>query len=75
MDAALRPYAVARIAVVRRVSDLRYVKVNQGFLEMTGYPREDVIGRSIYEVDVLAGVDKTRPGNRQSGRGTHHRPD
>lgn len=45
-------------ALICRLSDLRYVKVNQGFLEMTGYPREDVIGRSVYEVDVLAGVDR-----------------
>ncbi len=40
-------------AIICRLSDLRYVKVNQGFLEMTGYARDDVIGRSTYEVDVL----------------------
>ncbi len=40
-------------AIICRLSDLRYVKVNQGFLEMTGYVREDVIGRSTYEIDVL----------------------
>jgi PAS domain S-box-containing protein len=40
-------------AVICRLSDLRYVKVNQGFLEMTGYAREDLIGRSAYEVDIL----------------------
>lgn len=40
-------------AIICRLSDLRYVKVNQGFLEMTGYTREDVIGRSTYEIDVL----------------------
>jgi PAS domain S-box-containing protein len=40
-------------AVICRLSDLRLVKLNQGFLELTGYPREDVLGRSIYEVDVL----------------------
>ncbi|WP_454688359.1 PAS domain S-box protein [Achromobacter aloeverae] len=45
-------------ALICRLSDLRYVKVNQGFLEMTGYSREDVIGRSVYEIDVLAGVDR-----------------
>lgn len=41
-------------AVICRLSDLRHVKVNLGFLEMTGYRRDDVIGRSVYEVDVLA---------------------
>lgn len=44
-------------AVICRLSDLRYVKVNQGFLEMTGYAREDVIGRSVYEVDILEGAE------------------
>ncbi|GJD46125.1 HTH-type transcriptional regulator MalT [Methylobacterium cerastii] len=41
-------------AVICRLSDLRHVKVNVGFLEMTGYTRDAVIGRSVYEVDVLA---------------------
>ncbi|MGZ0701073.1 PAS domain S-box protein [Pseudomonas piscis] len=40
-------------AVICRLSDLRYIKVNQGFLEMTGYARDRVIGRSVYELDVL----------------------
>jgi PAS domain S-box-containing protein len=40
-------------AIICRLSDLRYVKVNQGFLEMSGYARDDVIGRSAYEIDVL----------------------
>src|SRR5258708_20103758 len=45
-------------ALICRFSDLRYVKVNQGFLEMTGYSREDIIGRSTYELDVLEGAEK-----------------
>lgn len=40
-------------AVICRLADLRYVKVNQGFLEMSGYRREDVLGRSTYDIDVL----------------------
>ena len=44
-------------AIICRLSDLRYVKVNQGFHEMTGYTREDVIGRSVYEIDVLQNVE------------------
>ncbi len=40
-------------AVICGVSDLRFVKVNQGFLSMTGYARDCVIGRSVYEIDVL----------------------
>jgi PAS domain S-box-containing protein len=41
-------------AVITRLADLRHVKVNHGFLEMTGFTRDAVIGRSVYEVDVLA---------------------
>nr|USU30605.1 helix-turn-helix transcriptional regulator [Methylobacterium sp. OTU13CASTA1] len=43
-------------AVITRLSDLRHVKVNAGFLEMTGHTRDAVIGRNVYEVDVLAGA-------------------
>lgn len=45
-------------AVICRLSDQRYIKVNQGFLEMTGYMREDVIGRSVYELDVFEGAQQ-----------------
>ncbi|HEU4664049.1 MAG TPA: PAS domain S-box protein [Dokdonella sp.] len=41
-------------AVICRVGDLRYVKVNPGFLQMTGFASEQVVGRSTYELDVLA---------------------
>jgi len=44
-------------AVICRLSDLRYIKVNQGFLEMTGYARDQVIGRSVYQLDVLEEAD------------------
>ncbi|MDN4630591.1 PAS domain S-box protein [Sphingomonas sp. PsM26] len=43
-------------AVICRLSDQRFVKVNTGFLEMTGREREDVLGRTVYELDVLADV-------------------
>ncbi|WKC46590.1 helix-turn-helix transcriptional regulator [Pseudomonas veronii] len=45
-------------AVICRLSDLRYIKVNQGFLEMTGYNRDQVIGRSVYELDVLEHAER-----------------
>ncbi|HWK60543.1 MAG TPA: helix-turn-helix transcriptional regulator [Eoetvoesiella sp.] len=45
-------------ALICCLADLRYVRVNQGFLDMTGYRREKVIGRSVYEIDVLAYADK-----------------
>ncbi len=40
-------------AVICGIADLRFVKVNQGFLDMTGYAKTSVIGRSVYEIDVL----------------------
>ena len=43
-------------AVILRLSDHRHVKVNRGFLEMTGYKEEQVVGRSAYEIDVLEGA-------------------
>ena len=45
-------------AIIVRLSDMRYVKVNHGFLEMTGHVREGVIGKSMHEIDVLAGAEK-----------------
>lgn len=45
-------------ALIVRLSDLRYVKVNQGFLEMTSYVREALIGRSMHEIDILQGAEK-----------------
>ena len=45
-------------AVICRLSDLRYIKVNSGFLDMTGYARDQVIGVSTYELDVLEGAEK-----------------
>ena len=40
-------------AVIMRLSDQRYVKVNQGFLDLTGYAKDEVLGRTLYEIDVL----------------------
>ena len=45
-------------AIIARLSDMRYVKVNHGFLELTGHEREDLIGHSVHEFDVLRGAEK-----------------
>lgn len=57
-------------ALICRVADLRYVKVNDGFLEMTGYRREDVLDHSAYEIDVLDGAPQreTAIANLHAGR-------
>ena len=41
-------------AFICRQSDQLLVKVNQGFLDMMGYARDDVFGRSIDDMDLLA---------------------
>ena len=40
-------------AVLCRLSDLRYIEVNQAFSDMTGYTRQQVLDKTIYEFDVL----------------------
>ncbi len=40
-------------AVICRLADHRHVKVNQGFLDMTGFTRDEVLGRPLYDIDVL----------------------
>ncbi|WP_456269193.1 helix-turn-helix transcriptional regulator [Kushneria sp. AK178] len=45
-------------ALICRLRDQRFVRVNDGFLEMTGLAREAVLGRSLYELDVFAGADQ-----------------
>ncbi len=42
-------------AVICRLRDLRFVKVNQGFLDMTGHQRDQVLCRTVYDIDVLRG--------------------
>lgn len=44
-------------ALINRLSDLRFIKINEGFLTMTGFRREEVIGRTAYEFDVFAGAE------------------
>lgn len=44
-------------ALICQLSTLKYIKVNQGFLEMTGYERDAVLNQSIYKLDVLEGTD------------------
>ena len=40
-------------AIICRLDDLRYIKVNQGFVDLTGFEREQLLGRLLYDVDVL----------------------
>ncbi len=40
-------------AILLRLEDSRFIKVNDGFMEMTGYERDDIIGHPLREHDLL----------------------
>ena len=43
--------------LICRLDDLRFIRVNQGFVEMTTYAKEDVIGKTIDEMGLFANCD------------------
>ena len=45
-------------AIICRIADLRFVRVNHGFLDLTGYHRDDVLGRSFCEIDLLREAER-----------------
>ena len=45
-------------AIIARLSDMRYVKVNHGFIELSGYLHGALIGHSMHEIDVLRGAER-----------------
>ena len=45
-------------AVICRIADLRFVRVNRGFLDLTGYHHDDVMGRSFCEIDLLREAER-----------------
>ena len=47
-------------AVICRLCDLRFVKVNQGFVDMTGHERDEVLARTLYDIDVLDRADQRK---------------
>ncbi len=56
-------------ALICRLADHRYIKVNRGFLDMTGYAHDDVIGKSIYQLDVFEGAEHRESAVRKLGDG------
>jgi len=40
-------------ALILRLNDQRFVRANRGFLEMTGQARTGVVGRSLYDFNIL----------------------
>lgn len=45
-------------ALIARLDDLRFVRVNEGFLQLSGYREHEVIGRTIYELDILEQAER-----------------
>ena len=45
-------------AVIIRVADLRYVRVNEGFLQLSGHKHDDLVGHSLYDLDLLVGAEQ-----------------
>lgn len=57
-------------AIICRLSDQRYIKVNLGFLEMTGYARDELIGQTVYQFDVFEAAEKRDLAIQRLGEGT-----
>lgn len=45
-------------ALIFRVADQRFVLVNQGFLDLTGYQRVEIVGKTLFEFNFLANVER-----------------
>lgn len=56
-------------ALICRLHDQRFIRVNQGFLDMTDLSEQDVLGRSIHELDVFAGADQREQALRRLDEG------
>ncbi len=40
-------------ALICRLHDLRFLRANEGFLDMTGYEEDDIAGKTLYEFDLF----------------------
>lgn len=56
-------------ALICRLEDQRYVRVNQGFIEMTGHVRERVIGRTVSEIDIFNEASERERAYERLGEG------
>lgn len=45
-------------ALIVRLADLRFVRVNEGFLELSGWDRDQIIGHTLYDIDILAEAEQ-----------------
>ncbi|MEG3166106.1 PAS domain S-box protein [Sphingomonas sp. PB2P19] len=45
-------------ALILRVADQRFVLVNQGFLDLSGHDRDEIVAKTLFDFDFLAGVER-----------------
>ncbi|MEN9310778.1 MAG: hypothetical protein RLY77_903 [Pseudomonadota bacterium] len=45
-------------AAILRLEDSRYLRVNDGFCELTGFGSEELVGRPLHEIDVFREADQ-----------------
>ena len=50
---------------ITRVSDGRYIDVNEGFLKTTGHQRSEVVGKTVYDIGIWADPAEREPFIRQ----------
>jgi PAS domain S-box-containing protein len=56
-------------ALIARLDDLRFVRVNEGFLELSGWREDEIVGRTIYELDILGGAVRRDEAKAQFRKG------
>lgn len=45
-------------ALIVRVADQRILRVNQGFLDLSGFARDALVDKSLYTIDLFAGIER-----------------
>jgi PAS domain S-box-containing protein len=43
--------------LICRLSDQRFIRVNQGFIEMTGFNKDDVVGKTVSEIGLFSNCE------------------
>ena len=64
-------------ALIIRIADQRYVLVNQGFLDLSGYDRDWIVGKTLFDFDFLQTSIASRSSgtaSRPAGRSPSSRP-
>jgi PAS domain S-box-containing protein len=56
-------------ALILRLGDQRFVRANRGFMEMSGHTRTGVIGRSLYEFNILNEAERLDLAKRRLAEG------